>query len=185
MGRTDEARDQIERALELDPHNPLVRSFNGYRLLFEHRYAESIEEYQAALRVEPDNPVHVFNLTSAYHMNGNLDEALALVRRWFPGDKELEEALDRGNAEGGYRTVMLRCAETLAARPEAQELLSLVVVIAYAYAGEIERTLDWLEIMYETGNPNMPAITEPSFGIVFDQPRFRELLRKMKMPELT
>ena len=80
MGRTDEARVQIERALELDPHNPLVRSFNGYRLLFERRFAESIEEYEAALRVEPDNPVHLTNLAGAYHMNGDLDEALALAR---------------------------------------------------------------------------------------------------------
>ena len=106
MGRTDEARAQIERALELDPHNPLIRSFNGYRLLFERRYAESIEEYEAALRIEPDNPVHFFNLAGAYHLNGNYDEALAMVRRWLPGDQELEAVLDRGYAEGGYR----RCA---------------------------------------------------------------------------
>ena len=120
-----------------------------------------------------------------YSLSNKLScERCGLVRRWIPGDKELEEALDRGYAEGGYPAAMLRYAETLAARPEAPEFLSLVVVIAFAYAGEIERTLDWLEIMYETGNPNMPAICEPSFGIVFDEPRFRELLRKMKLPEL-
>ena len=50
-------------------------------------------------------------------------------------------------------------------------------------AGNKERTLDWLEIMYETGNPNTPAIYEPDFGLVFDEPRFQELLRRMNMPQ--
>ncbi len=182
MGRTDEARAQIERALELDPFNPMIRSFNGYRLLYERRYAESIYEYEAALRIEPDNPVHFFNLASAYHQNGNYDEALVMVRKLVPGDQELEEALDRGYAEGGYRAAMLKYAETLAARPEAAELLSMTVAIIYAFAGEKERTLDWLEIMHQTGNPNMPAIFEPLFGLVFDDPRFQDLRRRMNMP---
>jgi len=167
----------------LDPHNPLIRSFNGYRLLYERCYAESIEEYEAALRIEPDNPVHFFNLASAYQLNGNHDEALVLVRRWFPGDQELEEALDRGYSEGGFRAAMLRYAETLAPRPEAPELLSLMVALAYAFAGEKERTLDWFEIMYQTGNPNMPCIYEPSFGFVFDEPRFQDLSRRMRFPQ--
>jgi len=184
MGRTDEARAQIERALELDPHNPLIRSFNGYRLLYERRYAESIEEYEAALRIEPDNPVHFYNLASAYHQDGNYDEALALVRKFFPGDQELEQALDRGYAEGGYRIAMLTYGETLAKRPEAAELLSMMVAMAYAFAGEKERTLDWLEIMYQTGNPNMPAICEPLFAtLVRDEPRFQDLLRRMNLPQ--
>ena len=183
MGRTDEARVQIERALELDPYNPLIRSFNGYRLFYEHRYAESIEEYQAAIRIEPDNPAHVYNLASAYHMNGDYDQVLVLVRKFAPGDQELDEALDRGYAEGGYRAAMLRYADTLATRPEAAERLSMTVAVIYAFAGEKERTLDWLEIMYETGNPNMPAIYEPIFGLVFDDPRFRELVRKMNLPQ--
>ncbi len=59
----------------------------------------------------------------------------------------------------------------------------MTVAIAFAFAGEKERTLDWLEVMYQTGNPNMPAIYEPQFGLVHDEPRFQELVRLMNMPE--
>ena len=55
-GRPDEARAQMKRALELDPLNPLIRALNGCRLLFERRYPESIQEFEAALLIEPDNP---------------------------------------------------------------------------------------------------------------------------------
>lgn len=158
MERPDEARAQIDRELALDPFNPMIRTFNGYRLFFERRYAEAIEEYEAALRIESDNPAVYLNLAGAYHQNGSYDEALEMVRVFFPGDQELEDALDRGFAEGGYRAAMQRYAETLAARPAAAELLSMMVAMLYAFAGEEEQTLDWLEIMYRTGNPNMPAL---------------------------
>jgi TolB-like protein len=182
MERPDEARAQIERALELDPNSPLIRTFNGYGLFYERRYAEAIEEYEAALRIEPDNPAVFFNLAAAYHMNGNYDEALAMVRRLVPGDQELEDALDRGYAEGGYRAAMLRYAETMAARPEAAELLSMFVAVVYAFAGENDLTLDWLEVMYRTRNPNMPAIYERQWDFVRDDPRFQDLRRRMNMP---
>ncbi len=60
----------------------------------------------------------------------------------------------------------------------------MMVANAYAFAGEKERTLDWIEIMHETGNPNMPALYEPQLDLVFDEPRFRELVGKMKVPQL-
>jgi tetratricopeptide (TPR) repeat protein len=161
----------------------MIRAFNGYRLFYERRYAESIEEYEAALRIEPDNPAVYYNLAIAYHLNGNFGEALAMVRKFVPGDQELDEALDRGYAEGGYRAALLRYAETLAARPEAAELLSMTVAVTYAMAGEKERTLDWLEVMYQTRNPNMPAMYERQFDLVRDDPRFQDLRRRMNMPE--
>jgi len=183
MERPDEARVQIERALELDPFNPMIRTFNGYRLFYERRYAESIEEYEAALRIEPDNPAVYFNVAGAYHQNGNYDEALVMVRKLVPGDQELEEALDRGYAEGGYRAALLRYAETLAARTEVAELLSMTIAMTYAFAGEKERTLEWLEFMYQTRNPNMPAIYERQFDLVRDDPRFQDLRRRMNLPK--
>jgi len=40
--RTREARPLMERALELDPANPMVRMMNGFRLMYERRFAEGI-----------------------------------------------------------------------------------------------------------------------------------------------
>ena len=72
-------------------------------------------------------------------------------------------------------------AETLAARPEVAELLYHVISMAHAFAGEKERTLDWLEFMYRTRNPNMPAIYERQFDLVRDDPRLQALRRRMNM----
>jgi tetratricopeptide (TPR) repeat protein len=183
MGRLEEARVQMDRALALDPYNPGPRMNNGDLLAYERRYAEAIEELQAAHRIQPDHPGPYRGLAAVYHMLGNYDEALAALRRWFPGDRELEEALDRGYADGGYRTALVRYAETLASRPEAAERVSWVVASTYAYAGEKERSLEWLELAYRAHHPMLPYVNSPEFQLVHDDPRYHDLRRRMGLPE--
>jgi len=183
-GRTEKAQPYIERALELDPFNPLIRSFNGFRLIYERRYAESIDEFEAALRIEPDNPAMYLNLASARFLSGDYDEGLAMFRRFFPGDQELDEALDQGYAHGGHQAALVRGAETLAARAGAAEMLSFLITYLYAWAGEKERTLEWLEVMYQPRNPNLVAtVYAPELDFVRDDPTYQDLLRRMNFPE--
>jgi tetratricopeptide (TPR) repeat protein len=185
LERAEEGRAQMERALELDPFNPLFRAMNGYRLLLERRYAESIEELQAAQRIEPNHPV-AFNLANVYHLTGSHDEALAQLRIWFPGDQELDEALDQGYAEGGYRAALLRFADTLAARPEAAEQLSPLVTFPYAWAEDKERTLEWLDLAYRAHDSNLPAMLSHAceeLELVHDDPRYRDLRLRVGLPE--
>jgi TolB-like protein/tRNA A-37 threonylcarbamoyl transferase component Bud32/Flp pilus assembly protein TadD len=182
LGRPDEARTQVERVLELDPFNALYRALNGRLLCYEGRYAQAIEELQAALRIQPDNPVAYGGLAWAYHMTGNYEEALALIRRLFPGGQELDEAIDRGYAEGGYRAALRRYAETLATRPGAAQRLPWTVANIYAWAGEKERALEWLEFAYQAHALNLPAFNSDDFDLVHDDPRYYDLRRRMNLP---
>jgi TolB-like protein len=185
MERPVEARAQMDRALALDLYNPMLRGMNAHILCDDRRYAECIEEYEAAVRIEPDYPVAQMSLAWAYHDNGDYDQALAQVRRWwFPGDQELDEALDQGYAEGGFRAAMLRYAETLAARPEAAERLCIRVATTFAWAGDIERTLEWFELAYQAHDPNLPSnlllTVQP---MLHDDPRYHDLRRRVGLPE--
>jgi hypothetical protein len=125
------------------------------------------------------------NLAWAYHENGNYDEALAQIRRWwFPGDLQLEEALDRGYAEGGYRAALLRYAETLAARPELAERLCIAIAMTFSWAGDKERTLDWLEIAYLAHDPNLPSnLMLTARPELHGEPRYHDLRRRVGLPE--
>jgi TolB-like protein/Tfp pilus assembly protein PilF/tRNA A-37 threonylcarbamoyl transferase component Bud32 len=183
MERPEEARAQMDRALELDPFNPMVRLCNAGVLGYERRYAEVIQEYEAILRIVADHPLAYVNLAWAYHMTGNYDEALAMLRRSFAGDQELDEALDRGYAQGGYQAALRRYAETLAARPEAAGRLAWPIAGAYAWAGDKERTLEWLERAYQAHDASLMTANTTDFELVHDDPRYRDLRRRMGLPE--
>jgi Tfp pilus assembly protein PilF len=184
MERPEEGREQMDRALELDPFNLVSRAMNGRILCYHHhQYAEAIEQLEAVLRMEPSHLVAKRNLIEAYHLNGNYDEALALIRNKHSEDQGIPEALDRGYAEGGYRAALLRYAEALVARWE-NGMDHLDIVRAYAMAGEKERTLEWLELAYQVKNINLPAHVPATGGglLPYDDPRYQDLRRRMNLP---
>jgi hypothetical protein len=65
----------------------------------------------------------------------------------------------------------------------ANPLLAIQVAQLYAYAGEKERAMDWLERAFrqrETGLVKLQV--DPDWDILRAEPRFKQLLSKMKFP---
>jgi len=185
MRRPEEAMTQIERALELDPFNHLFQTQYGGYLLFVGRYDDAIVQFRNALRTAPNfGPAHV-QLWGAFHQKRMYDEALAQAQNFASarGDREVEEALARGYAKGGYREAMHRAAETLAARSGTTYVAPHSVARWYARAGENDRALKWLERAYEARDPQMVFLGRPDWDSLRDDPRFQDLLRRMNLPD--
>ncbi len=184
LGRTDEAMAQIERALELDPISDFIQGCYGMELLFARRYDEATTQFQNVLKMAPNHWVSGW-LHDAFHAQARYDEALAVRKEHFAaiGDRVVEEALARGYAEGGYREAMRRMAETEAARSLTTFVSPYGVAEFFAYAGERERVLEWLEKAYDARSPNLLYVgVSPLFDSVRDDPRFQDLLRRMNLP---
>ena len=184
MSRPQEAMGQIERALELDPHNPMFQAFYGVVLMFARRYDDAIVQYRNALRTTPNLTFAQTGLWNVFHLKQMYAEALEVAKAYFSalGDHEVEEALDRGYAQGGYQGAMRRAAETLAARSRTTFVPPLGVARLYRYAGDNDRALEWLEKGYEERSPTMPYLGMPGFDSLRDDPRFQSLLRRMNLP---
>ncbi len=182
MRRPDEAMPQIERALELDPFNPLYQAAYAIDLLFVRRYEDAATWARKALKAQPDSPVALSALWSAYYSRRMYKEALAQDRAMYADDREMREALERGYAEHGYQGAMKRSAETLSARFRQTYALPSEISRLYMAAGDRDRALEWLEKGYEERDPNMPYLGLPDLDGLRSDPRFRDLLRRMKLP---
>jgi hypothetical protein len=90
-------------------------------------------------------------------MKKSYDEALALDREVFAGDRELMEALDGGHRDGGYAAAQTRLVGVWTARfgrpggPRAWDL-----TLRCLYAGDRDGALQWLERAYAEGDHNVP-----------------------------
>jgi serine/threonine-protein kinase len=185
MNRMDEAEEQIRRCLELDPFNSYVQMSYGLFLLSSRRYAEAVAQFQEILKTDMDfGPAHL-GLWQAHHHRGEHEVAFAAAREYFSkwGDEEMAEVLDAGLAESGYRGAMRRAAERKAERADRFVVLGLEVARLFAYAGDAERALEWLEKAYaarETGLVKLQI--DPDWDSLRDSPRFQRIVDEMAFP---
>ena len=188
LGQWEEARRQAERALATDPLNPFIQGLYGTHLTLIRRHEEAIEVLEEMYRRYPGANFGRAMLSNAYEAVGRYEEALRVQKERYRvrGDSEVVAALERGDREGGYREASRRAAEVIAARARDGEGPPGGPWGLYASAGNDERTLHWLEQAVEARNQNMPYIgVGPGFEHLHDEPRFRELTRRIGVPILT
>lgn len=186
LKRPNEAMPQIEKALELDPLNTLFRAFYAMNLMYARRYDEAIASLRDTLQTSPNDLLALSALRSAFHMKKMYAEAMDIWKASFAArsDREAEAALARGYAEGGYPGALKQAAETLAARSRTTFVSPWQIGTLYTRAGKNDEALAWLEKAYIAHDPNMPYLSaDPIFDGLRNDPRFRDLLRRMKLPQ--
>ena len=185
MGHGEEALIHSERAVVLDPFNPLFHGWYAVVLLSQGRYDEAIAAAREALRFQPDHYVASFALQIAYGLKGMKKEALEaakLLARAAYGDPRIEAALDEGYAQGGYAEAMKRAAEFLVARLPKTYCLPGDIAMYYALAGEKDKAFEWFERGLKVHDPGMPYLGMPYYDSLRPDPRYQDLLRKIRLP---
>jgi TolB-like protein/Tfp pilus assembly protein PilF len=184
LHRPDEAMVEARRSLELDPFNGLFQSLFGWDLTFVRHFDEAIAQCDAALVTNPTDPVALQCLMSARHPRREYKQALEALSRYASamGYSEVTTILAQATADADYSATMRKAADSLAARSRKTFVLPTEIAILYCYAGDGERCLYWLERAYEVRDPNLPYLGWPDFDSVRSDPRFRDLLQRMKLP---
>ena len=134
--------------------------------------------------MEPNFPLALQQLWETFHETRMYEEALAEAKKLFAGDPEAADALARGYAEAGYAGAMSLLAQTLAARSNLAYVPPESIARLYAYAGDKERALEWLEQAYQDLDIVMVFLSvESTWDGLRDDPRFQDLLRRMDLPQ--
>ncbi len=181
VGRTEDALVEMRRALELDPGNDLFLSLSGVVQLFARDYELAVRQLREARLTSPGNPVVHRALCMTFHMQGRFDDALAELRGWYAaqGDEDLARALDSG---ADYADSLGRAAQALAARARSQYVSAFEIARLYACGGRHEEALEWLRVGVEQQDPELPYIRLPIFDRLREEPRYRELVRRLNLP---
>jgi TolB-like protein/DNA-binding winged helix-turn-helix (wHTH) protein/Tfp pilus assembly protein PilF len=185
MGRFDEAEKQIEQARQLDPLSLIIATDHGVFLYYARRYDAAIEQLHSVLEMDPAYP-RAGMIDEAYVEAGRRAEALAHLEAWekMPLDTPwawgqkayLYGRLGR-TAEAHY------ALDRLLAQNRAREIDPIVVSVAYLGLRDRSHALDWLEKAYQEHSFSLTALkVDPTWDLLRSEPRFQELLRRMRFP---
>jgi DNA-binding winged helix-turn-helix (wHTH) protein/TolB-like protein/Flp pilus assembly protein TadD len=185
MGRMDEARAAMRRALELDPLL-LVTNVNLGRIdYYEGRYDQAIKQYQRALELDKDFMRTHLRLGLAYVQQGRHHEALAEYNKALEiaGDTpQIRAHIAHVMAVSGKRPEALAGLTELQERAKRQYVPPYDIALIYIGLGEKDKAFAWLEKAYNDHSTEMIYFkVEPLLAPLRSDPRYQDLLRRMKL----
>ena len=181
LGNLDEAIKLAEQAVALEPLRANSHLSLGYMLFLSGRYHEARAELQKALDLNPQAArVHV-SLAKIFIAEGKPQLALAEIEKepsgWgkLTGQVLVYRALGREQDSNTALAKLIGKHDTDSAYQIAR---------AYAFRGESDRSFEWLERAYKQRDSGLPDIkTDPLLKNLRHDPRYTELLKKMRLPK--
>ncbi len=179
-GRLDDAIELRKRAIALDPLCSSCYVLLGSDLIEDGQYDDANAVLQKALALDPHQGFVHFGRGQILLARGRPQEALVEMQQetnsWLKltGEAIAYQALGRKQAsEAALRELIARHGSDAAYQ----------VGEVYAYRGEADKAMDWLERAYQQHDSGLPSLkTDGLLKGLRQDPRYLELLRKMQLP---
>jgi DNA-binding winged helix-turn-helix (wHTH) protein/TolB-like protein/Flp pilus assembly protein TadD len=183
MGRTDEARAEFARALDIDPLSPVLNTEAGRPFFRLRDYDAAAAQFRKALELDPNFPRAHILLARCYTQMGRYDDAMSEARKGAalsdPSRQPLSYQMAYIDAMAGRVREARVTLRDLEQSPIQRNDQLYHHALAYAALGDDERALALIQQLYETRSVDLLALkTDPSWDRLRNAPRFVELLQR-------
>ena len=181
IGHPNEAIDEVKQALLLDPLSSVFRAGLAGGLFQAGQQDEAIKQLRIVFATDPHFAVAHEVLGGIYAQQGKYKEAIEefQTKARLGGDPNLS-AIGYTYARWGKKKEALRTLSQLQKSGGSPAGLALVEL----GLGHKEKALAWLEKAYEDHDDDalLDLKMDPTFDPLRSDPRFQDLLRRMKFP---
>jgi TolB-like protein/DNA-binding winged helix-turn-helix (wHTH) protein len=183
MGRFDEGMREFQLVLALDPGHEWVPN-SYYR---RRQYDRAIELFQNDIKRGSFGIYAHWDLGHAYAAAGMHDHAIhefAFMMRMLEY-RDIADTMERGLANQGYKTAYREWGRGFE-RLGAERVFVPPAFLAWTYglSGENDRAFAFLEKAYQARDSNLTDLnSDPIWDPIRADPRFRDLVRRVGLPE--
>ncbi|MFQ5752014.1 MAG: tetratricopeptide repeat protein [bacterium] len=188
MGRHDEARTEIDKALELDPLSLIINGESGRLYQWAGLYDDALKQEQKTLEMDPGFiPTHYW-LFQWYLRQGRSDEAFTHFMGHFPAYHNMttaeKDTLQNRYQNSNWNGVARFMINKLEVKSREKYVAPSKLSVYYVMLNDHARALDYLEKAYQVRAAQMVYIgLEAEFDALRKEPRFQELLKKVGLEE--
>jgi tetratricopeptide (TPR) repeat protein len=179
-GRFDEARQNLQQIVREDPLNYRVQRALLSVMYFTQQYDEAARLGERLLEQDPGMPFARGWLSSVYLEQGRLQKALEMALAEPVRFSHLFSVAVAQQALGNHEEAL---AAQRALLNEYGDLAAFQQAAIFAYWGEYDMSVDFLERAYLQRDPGMELINTSIFAGLNDHPGYRAILIKMDLAD--
>jgi TolB-like protein/Tfp pilus assembly protein PilF len=181
LGRFEEARVELRKAQDLDPHSLFVNTSVGRQHYFARDYWSAIEQLKKVHDSDPNFVPAQHALEAAYFQTNNYREAMvvrqdALTRS---GNPDLAAAIGKDYNKSGYLGVLRNWLEGLKEVSKRAYVSSYNIAQIYAILEDKDHAIARLEQAFKEHDSQLTYMkVDPAFDEIRADPRFQQLLHQ-------
>jgi TolB-like protein/tetratricopeptide (TPR) repeat protein len=187
LGRNREAEAAISRAHELDPLSSVIGLNIAELYIQQGNFDASIETCHKIIEIAPAYPAAYEGLAVSYMRKRMFPEALAAAEKAVELSKRAGVTLGSAGhvfAVAGERAKAIAIVKELEDKYLRREASGFDIASVYAGLGDKDKAFGWLEKDFGTRNGKLQQIRwEVEFEPLRDDSRFKDLLKRMNLPE--
>ncbi|MFM9904805.1 MAG: tetratricopeptide repeat protein [Pyrinomonadaceae bacterium] len=193
--RNDEATKEITKALELDPFSLVINNWMAIHLYRLGRFDEALLQTKKINELFPNSTfVHTLN-SFIYAAQGKYDQAVeefllaAKANKDFKPENisKLKSAYEKGGWDGFGRIrqeIRLEELNAKQAKDPNGYVQAMNYATAYAWGKDKDKTIEYLNKAYDERDERMLDLkVTKAWDFVRDDPRFKELVKRVGIPE--
>jgi tetratricopeptide (TPR) repeat protein len=183
IGRSEEAVEVAQRALDLDPASPAVSHSLAVQLYLARKFDQAIAQARNTLEMDAKFFISYAVLGEAYVSHGMYREARSALEKYCALSRSSAASLallGYEHARSGKRQESLQMIDKLKAISKQRFVPALFVALVYAGLEDNDRAFTWLEDacrerFYRLAYLKVEGLWDP----IRSDPRFAEVLRRI------
>ena len=186
MSRFDEAIKERKFALSFDPFELQFNSFLAQIYLFAGQYDEAIEQSRKTIEIDQNNWSAYEFLGQAYERRKQFPEAIAALEKARRSDNNPEIAgyLGYVYAAAGKKVEAQKIMDKLKELSKQRYVSPYYIAIIYAGLNDKDQAFEWLNKAFDAHSSPMAQLkVDTVLDNLHDDPRFKDLLQRMNLPE--
>jgi serine/threonine-protein kinase len=184
MGRPEQGLRETKKAQELDPLSLIINTTLGWQLYLAHRSDQGIEQLRKVLDIDAKFTPARRMLEEVYAQSGRQKEAVEEREKVvsLSGSPELAASIAEDFSKSGYKGVQQSWLDGLTEISKHGYVSSYSIAEGYMRLGQKNKAFEWLEKAYQEHDSGLVSIAvEPMFDPVRSDPRFKDIVRRMKL----
>jgi adenylate cyclase len=182
-GRTEEAFNEINLAVGLDPVSQGIMKDKGILYYYNREFDKAIEVAKTTLELDQHFvPAHRL-LSLAYQAIGNYEEAIRENQLWGEGtgsELKTKVALAQIFATAGRESEARNIIAELGSEAALGGNDYRAVALIYVALGEKDLAFEWLEKSFQRHEESLCSLNvDPKLDSIRDDPRFKKLVSKI------